>query len=253
MAGFRLRNRLFAFFAVTAAVIGVPGNGGAQNGKSEAAPSKTVWEGVYTEIQADRGMRAYEANCVSCHSSGPPTSETFMRNWSGTDLGGVFDQIKSSMPADAPSSLSDRIYLDILAYMLRADEFPSGKTELGETSLKSVRVDPKDGSKQVPNFALVSVVGCLVQEANKAWRLTNASEPVRTKDPDASKDDELKYAQAASLGGQKFLLMDVYPAPDSLKGSRVEAKGFLIRDSQENRLNVTSIQSVAARCETPRN
>src|SRR5882672_7147164 len=134
-----MRYCLFILLVFTISGIGVP-DGHAQIGKTEAAPPKTVWDSVYTEAQADRGKTAYEANCVSCHSSGPPTSENFMRNWSGTDLGGVFDQIKATMPADAPSSLNDRIYVDVLAYMLRADEFPSGKTELGQTSLKSIRV-----------------------------------------------------------------------------------------------------------------
>jgi len=173
-----------------------------------------------------------------------------MRNWSGSDLGSVFDQIKTSMPADAPSSLSDRMYVDILAYVLHADAFPSGSVELGQNLLKSIRVEARDGSSQVPDFALVSVVGCLVQAADKAWRLTDASEPVRTKDPDASRDEELKSAQARALGAQKFLLMDVYPAPESYKGFKVETKGFLIKGPQESRLNVTSVQGLATKCNT---
>ena len=99
------------------------------------------------------------------------------------------------------------------------------------------------------SFALVSVVGCLVQDADKAWRLTSASEPARAKDPEASKEAELKSAQARALGVQKFLLMDVYPAPESYKGFKVETKGFLIKDAKESRLNVTSLQGLDAKCE----
>src|SRR3977135_3737932 len=119
-----MRKYLVTLFTSSTALFFMLSNGFAQ--------TKTVWSGVYTEPQANRGKAAYETNCVSCHDSGPPASEVFMRNWSGTDLGGVFDQIKTSMPADAPSSLSDRTYLDILAYILRSDAFPSGTVELGQ-------------------------------------------------------------------------------------------------------------------------
>jgi len=221
-----------------------------QNAGGENAKATTVWSGVYTEAQANRGNTAYETNCASCHQSGPPASEVLIRDWSGKDLGGFFDQIKMTMPADAPSSLSDRTYVDIVAYILHTDDFPAGATELSPGLLKSIRVEPRDGGQQVPDFALVGVVGCLVQGSDKAWRLTSASEPVRTKDPESSKDDELKIAQAKALGAQKFLLMDVYPAPDAIKGYKVEAKGFLIRNPQENRLNVTSLQGLASKCES---
>ena len=44
-----------------------------------------------------------------------------------------------------------------------------------------------------------SVSLIFAQGADKAWLLTNATEPVRTRDPEASKDDELKNAQAIVL------------------------------------------------------
>jgi hypothetical protein len=79
--------------------------------------------------------------------------------------------------------------------------------------------------------------------------LADASEPVRTKNPAASTDDELKSSEASALGTQTFRLLNVFPSPDPYKGHKVEAKGLLIRDPGGDRLNVTSVQTLAARCD----
>ena len=172
-----------------------------------------------------------------------------MRDWSGTDVDGLFSQIKMSMPADAPSSLSDEAYLDIVAYILKVNAFPAGRDELSAAVLKSIRIEGRNGPEPVPNFALVGVVGCLAQGPDSAWTLVEAGEPVRTKNPAASKDDELKNSEAAALGTQTFRLLNVYPTPDPYKGHKVEAKGFLIRDPGGSRINVTSVQTLAPRCD----
>jgi hypothetical protein len=209
---------------------------------------KTVWDGVYTSAQATRGQGQYETSCRSCHDDGPRRGEAFMRDWGGTPLDGLFSQIKSSMPAGAPASLSDDTYLDIVAYMLQVNTFPAGPNELDANAIKNVRVEGKNGPEPVPNFALVQVVGCLTQVPD-GWMLANGGEPARTKDPAASTNDELKNSAAAPPGTQTFRLLNPYPSPDPYKGHRVEAKGFLIRDPAGNRINVTSVQSLAPRCD----
>jgi hypothetical protein len=207
----------------------------------------TVWAGVYTDAQAGRGKTQYEASCSPCHRGGPRTSEPFMRDWSGSDVDGLFRQIKSSMPAGAPSSLSDQTYLEIVAFVLQANGFPSGSAELDVGALKGIRIEGKGGPEPVPNFALVQAIGCLSAGSSTTWILADASEPVRTKDPAASSDGALPDWPAAP-GTQTFELMNVYPRPDALKGHKVEAKGFLIREPGGNRINVTSVRSVAPRC-----
>jgi cytochrome c5 len=210
---------------------------------------KTVWDGVYTDAQAASGQTHYEARCSRCHRDGPHRGDAFMREWSGTAVDGLFNLIKASMPADAPSSLSDDAYLDIVAYMLQVNTFPAGRNELNADMIKSIRIEGRNGPEPVPNFALVGVVGCLAQGPDAVWMLADASEPVRTRNPAASQDDELKDSQATSLGTQTFQLLNVYPRPDAYKGHRVEAKGFLIRDPAVNRINVTSVQTLAPRCD----
>jgi S-disulfanyl-L-cysteine oxidoreductase SoxD len=216
--------------------------------RGRAAQTLTVWDGVYTEAQASRGKAHYDASCRSCHRDGPRRGDEFMRDWGGSDLDALFTQIKSSMPAGAPSSLSDAAYADIVAYMLQANAFPAGSSDFAAAATGPIRIEGRDGPAPVPDFALVRVVGCLTQGPGMSWTLADASEPIRTKDPAVSTDDEPKQSQGPGTGAQAFRLLNVFPAPDPYLGHRVEAKGFLIRDPGGNRINVTSVRTLAPRC-----
>jgi mono/diheme cytochrome c family protein len=225
------------------------------------AQTQTARDGVYTDAQAAAGKVQYEASCGSCHAAdltggrgGPLKGDAFMANWGEDNLDTLFTRIKTSMPRDAPASLTDDAYVEIIAYVLQANAFPSGGSTLKSDMLKNIRIEVQSGPQPVPNFALVQVIGCLTHGGGNTWEIANGTEPVRTRDPGASKDDELKSAQAKVLGTQTFELLSIYPSPDPYKGHRVEAKGFLIRGSKESkdlkdRINVTSIQTLAPGCE----
>jgi hypothetical protein len=61
--------------------------------------------------------------------------------------------------------------------------------------------------------------------------------------------DELKKAAASPLGSDQFLLVSVLPfKPNAYQGQKVSAKGLFYKDPSQNRLNVTSLQSVAPSC-----
>ena len=53
-----------------------------------------------------------------------------MANWDGLTVGDLFDRIRVSMPADRPGTLSRQENADIIAYILRFNQFPAGKEEL---------------------------------------------------------------------------------------------------------------------------
>ncbi|MCY4077808.1 MAG: cytochrome c [Acidobacteria bacterium] len=103
-----------------------------------AAQERTVWDGVYTEEQATRGMATYEQECSQCHLEdllgdgiapaliGAP----FHFRWSDLSVGDMLVAIRTTMPQGAPASLSPRAYADIVAYMLKVNDFPAGDTEL---------------------------------------------------------------------------------------------------------------------------
>jgi hypothetical protein len=215
----------------------------------QSGNARTVWEGVYSEAQAVRGEARYRESCNRCHDEGPRRGEAFMRDWSGTDLSGLFARMKASMPPGAPGSLPDADYIDIAAYMLRVNDFPAGRDELTSANVATVRVEGRNGPEPVPNFALVRVVGCLGPGPGTDWTVTNGSEPARTRNPGASTGEELKGSEETALGSGTFRLMNVYPRPEAYTGHKVEAKGFLIRDPNGDRLNATAVQSLAPRCE----
>ena len=120
---------------------------------------KSVWDGVYTEQQAKRGEPLYRKECASCHGemlsgaeSAPPlTGGAFLANWNGLTVGDLFDRIRKTMPQSAPGRLTRQQDSDILAFMLSANKFPAGKTELYRQSemLKEIRFEStKPGSKK---------------------------------------------------------------------------------------------------------
>jgi mono/diheme cytochrome c family protein len=227
-----------------------------QNGQATSASSRSVWDGVYTADQALRGKTQYETNCGLCHGADlaggrggqPLKGETFMRSWSGYSVNGFFSRVKSTMPSGAPGSLSESVYLDIVAHTLQSNGFPSGRSELKTEGLENVRIEGRDGPQPVPNYALVRVVGCLIQSSGNSWVLSSASEPVRTRNPEASKDEELKDSMAKVLGKQSIPLRSIYPAPDPYRGHKVEAKGFLIKSPNDSHINVNSMQTLASNC-----
>ncbi len=212
------------------------------------AASRTVWDGVYTDAQAARGEARYRTSCSGCHDDGPRKGEAFKRDWSGSDVGSLFGRIRTSMPPGAPGSLPDAEYLDIVAYMLRVNDFPAGREELTAAAASSTRVEGRDGPEPAPSFALVRVVGCLGAGPGTDWTVTNGSAPVRSRNPAASTGEELKESEAAALGGETFRLMNVYPRPEAYTGHKVEAKGLLIRDPGGDRINATAVKTLAPRC-----
>jgi mono/diheme cytochrome c family protein len=114
------------------------------------------------------------------------------------------------------------------------------------------------------NALVVEVVGCLEQGPSSDWILNNASDPVVSKTQSTSSAD-LKAAAIKPLGNQADQLLGVTVfSPSSRKGQKVAVKGVLITDinnkdankkdenqkenKKPNRINVTSLQMVAATC-----
>ena len=106
-------------------------------------PRQSVWDGVFTDAQATRGERTYGRTCEQCHGAdlaGDPVMEipqlaldSFMTSWSSKSVKDLFDTVKRSMPKDKPSSLGTGAYIDVVAYLLQANKFPSGPRELPRT------------------------------------------------------------------------------------------------------------------------
>ena len=103
---------------------------------------RSVWDGVYTEAQAERGAAAYGQACSKCHGAQlaglgeakPLTGPEFLGIWNGLSLGDLYDRARKTMPLDRPASLSRETYADIVAYVLKFNGFPAGGAELDKRS-----------------------------------------------------------------------------------------------------------------------
>jgi S-disulfanyl-L-cysteine oxidoreductase SoxD len=115
---------------------------------------RSVWDGVYTYEQADRGKALYVTHCASCHgpdlrgrpplgsgsaatnlstSSSPPLrGYEFVANWTSLPLGSIRERIRLSMPQNAPGTLTRAMTTDITAFLLNANGYPSGTIDLSD-------------------------------------------------------------------------------------------------------------------------
>jgi cytochrome c5 len=210
---------------------------------------KTVDQGVYTSAQALRGAKLFESNCTMCHREPGGTApvlagERFTKTFSDATLQTVFTTIKTTMPRNAPGSLSDAEYVDLVAHLLKINNYADGMNELGVTDLTGIKIPGQTGSL---DFALVQVVGCLAQNG-RVWTLSRATDPVRTREPEAPKDDAAAQLNAGPLGTRTFRLQQVYGAPAGWTDQKVVAKGFLTKAGTEERVNITSMRTLTASC-----
>ena len=103
------------------------------------AQTRTVWDGVYTDAQAERGRASYQQSCVGCHRDdlrGDNTApslvgESFTFLWGDMEVGELSARIQKLMPPERPGSLPAQTYIDIIAFILQKNGFPTGDVELG--------------------------------------------------------------------------------------------------------------------------
>ena len=110
------------------------------------AQPRSVWDGVFTMEQAARGEGRYRKECSSCHGAAlegdggfAPAliAEAFTDRWQDATVGDVLIVVKASMPQDRPASLGPDVYADIVAFMLKMNNYPAGRTELSTDPAQS--------------------------------------------------------------------------------------------------------------------
>jgi mono/diheme cytochrome c family protein len=217
-----------------------------------------IWEGVYSQEQAERAKVRFTAVCRRCHNDdlggsdrGPSLrGERFMANWETQGLNLLFAKIRNTMPPDAPSSLPDDEYLDLVTLILQANGFPAGAAQLSAAKLEDVLImkKPGVGPIEVPNFRMVQVVGCLAQGPGDVWMLTSSSTPALANDqpPTAA---TLETAAAQLLGSKTVRLVSANPFnPDAHKGHKMHAKGLIYHGPERDRINLISLEMLSQSC-----
>jgi mono/diheme cytochrome c family protein len=103
---------------------------------TQESGARTVWQGVYSAAQSDRGAAVYKQSCGTCHGEtlagdiGPTLTGPFWSIWEGRTAADLLKTIRTTMPADAPESLKPQEYADVVAYLFSVNKFPAGEKEL---------------------------------------------------------------------------------------------------------------------------
>jgi mono/diheme cytochrome c family protein len=135
-----------------AVTFSVPAAHAARGDAAQADSGKTVWDGVYTEAQVERGLAVSKATCSACHGEGlvgspdpPLIGDPFLGVWSGRSLAELYDKIQTTMPGNEPGTLKPQQVADAVAYILKVNNFPAGTTELAadKEAIKDIRIRSK--------------------------------------------------------------------------------------------------------------
>ena len=103
---------------------------------------KSVWQGIYTADQAERGAGIYAQRCGACHGAAlNGTGEApalvggeFVSHWDTMTVGDLYDRVRTTMPQNDPMSMTREEYVDVLAFLLKNNGFPVGSQPMDKRS-----------------------------------------------------------------------------------------------------------------------
>jgi S-disulfanyl-L-cysteine oxidoreductase SoxD len=230
--------------------------GAASDSVRSQEPERTVADGIYTDAQAARGATVYEASCAGCHrgdlggATGPALrDQRFARQFAGKDLRALFTKAATTMPRNAPGTLGDNAYLDVVAHLLKENGFPSGSQELSAEALDGIRILPGRPKPPPPvgDFSYVEVVGCLTADPRGNWLLSRASAPVAASA--AGSASSTASATTRPLGTETFHLLDAMAyAPQTHRGQKMFVRGLLIKLADEQRIAISAFEVLSPTC-----
>jgi len=97
-------------------------------GAAASADARTVNDGVYSKAQAKVGEQLYADHCILCHDK--KYFRPILKRWEGQPINVLFTVISTSMPESNPGFLTEKEYVDMLAYILSLSRYAAGDTEL---------------------------------------------------------------------------------------------------------------------------
>jgi mono/diheme cytochrome c family protein len=75
----------------------------------------------YSAAQATRGEKVFDQTCSTCHQAEKFIGPEFVQNWNDRRVGDFYSLVRSTMPVDNPGGLKEQEYLDVTAYLLKAN------------------------------------------------------------------------------------------------------------------------------------
>lgn len=108
-------------------------------------------DGYYTDAQARQGRQVFKSNCAQCHGAnlqgqaGPALAGKKFEDsleYSKMSAKQLFSFMSSQMPYNDPGSLKKEQYIHVLAYILKKNGYPAGKTALSQSNLDRVKLLP---------------------------------------------------------------------------------------------------------------
>jgi mono/diheme cytochrome c family protein len=211
-------------------------------------PGKTVWDGVYTDAQAERATATFSSTCSRCHTLGPEgtrplTGDKFWEGFTQKSVADLLAFVSKNMPNGQGGSLPAATYNDLVALILKSNGFPAGTTEVSPESVANVQIIPKDGPGELPANTLVRIVGCLAPKSGSDWTLTSATEPERIEKTVVGAEDATR-----ALGTRTTPLKFVLSRLDTHVGKRMSVTGLLLGKGGVDGLNVSTVNRVGETC-----
>jgi quinoprotein glucose dehydrogenase len=129
------------------------------NSNKSGDKNTTSSKPTFTKQQTEAGATTYTQYCASCHGAnlrgteGGTTliGERFLAKWKEKSLGELFTLTKTTMPKNNPHSLDDAAYTNVVAFILNANEFPTGETAMSgdTTELATIAIGTPPTSSRV--------------------------------------------------------------------------------------------------------
>jgi alcohol dehydrogenase (cytochrome c) len=103
-----------------------------------AVSAQELQQASFSTAQAARGETLYQQNCAACHLADLTGSfeapnladSSFRSNWANRGVAEFTDLLRRTMPPQAPGSLNETQYLDIAAFLLRANAIDASSNAL---------------------------------------------------------------------------------------------------------------------------
>jgi len=130
---------LIAAAAAGTIAVALPALSDAKNTPARAEPTHNVWEGVYADSQAAAGAQLFQSEgCIKCHGmdlkgtddGAALVGDEFFGDFEGSTLGALYSQIWTQMPPTRPKSIAPPNVVQLIAFILSKNHFPSGNTPL---------------------------------------------------------------------------------------------------------------------------